>query len=332
MTSVDKNRLDWVDQAKGLTMIIVIYLHCTTAVYAHIGLASFHMPLFFFLSGFFLFRKSRNFADYIRLKFNSLIIPYFIFGAILATYSTVLDIYRGEESMPGLRYIGLLVNARHAPFYGSLWFLLSLFCVELILFILHKNIASDVWRLIVSMLFGIAGALIMAFHQEGIIWSLDITLTCIVFTELGYLMFPFLSKYHPSLKILIAMLVACGVFAGLNYGISGMTVDLYSCRIGNIVLFYIAAILGVMSICLISKRIKMGGVIFVGKNSLLYYCLQFLLLTPVNKLLMSIGGENKVFYAISPIIATVSIILFLVPVIRFINRRLPWTIGKISVR
>lgn len=72
--------------------------------------------------------------------------------------------------------------------------------------------------------------------------------------------------------------------------------------------------------------------ILIGKNSLLYYCLQFLLLIPVNKLLRSIGGDDKVFNVISPIIATVLIILILVPVIRFINRRLPWTIGKTAVR
>lgn len=259
MKPVDKNRLDWVDQAKGLTMIIVIYLHCTTAVFAHIGLASFHMPLFFFLSGFFLFNKSRNFSDYIKSKFNSLIIPYFIFGIILATYSTILDLYRGEESMPGLRYIGLLVNTRHAPFYGSLWFLLSLFCVELILFPLHKFIVIDKWRLMISMLIGIAGGLVMNFHHEGILWSLDITLTCIVFTELGYLMFPILSKYNPSPINIIGMLMVLGVFAGLNYRISGITVDLYSCRIGNIALFYLAALCGVVCMCLISKKIKLGG-------------------------------------------------------------------------
>lgn len=259
MITTATNRLDWVDQAKGLTMIMVIYLHCTTAVYAHIGMASFHMPLFFFLSGFFLFRKSQNFSDYIKSKFKSLIVPYMIFGAILASYSTILDLFRGDDAIPGLRYIGLLVNARHAPFYGSLWFLLSLFCVELILFVLHKAINKDIVRMVICILIGIAGALIVTLHSEGILWSLDITLTCVVFTELGYLMFPLLSKYNPSSIITVLIIAALILFAGLNYRVSGITVDLYSCRIGNILLFYLMTICGTIAICLISKHIKMGG-------------------------------------------------------------------------
>lgn len=72
--------------------------------------------------------------------------------------------------------------------------------------------------------------------------------------------------------------------------------------------------------------------IFIGKNSLLYYCLQFLLLIPVNKAMSFIGGDNSVFKIFAPVIATGLIIMILAPFIGFINRRLSWTIGKTATR
>ena len=52
-----KKRIDWVDVAKGIAMILVIVVHAEehfmpgTLVSTKIPIYTFHMPLFFFMSG-----------------------------------------------------------------------------------------------------------------------------------------------------------------------------------------------------------------------------------------------------------------------------------------
>lgn len=59
-----KERISWIDMAKGYGTLLVIY--------AHLGvdslwswMYSFHLPLFFFLSGY-VFHGQKRFSDFIR--------------------------------------------------------------------------------------------------------------------------------------------------------------------------------------------------------------------------------------------------------------------------
>lgn len=47
-------RIEYIDIARGMAMLLVILGHCFTSVDATLNkfILSFHMPLFFFLSGF----------------------------------------------------------------------------------------------------------------------------------------------------------------------------------------------------------------------------------------------------------------------------------------
>lgn len=124
-----------VDVAKGIGIVLVVLAHCCGGALLSNVINSFHMPLFFCLSGLFLFRKNESFRDFINKKAKSLLFPCLIFGILLSTYSTTLDYVRGESEIPlGLRYVGLFINTRHNPYPGSLWFFLALFLVELMLY------------------------------------------------------------------------------------------------------------------------------------------------------------------------------------------------------
>jgi fucose 4-O-acetylase-like acetyltransferase len=93
-------RTDWVDYAKGIGIILVVYAHLLSSGY-HGGLAinthffllsdsiiySFHMPLFFFLSGLFA-RQSymkRGVKTFFLSKIKILGYPYLIWSCIQAT-------------------------------------------------------------------------------------------------------------------------------------------------------------------------------------------------------------------------------------------------------
>ena len=49
------NRIDWIDVAKGLAIILVVAGHAGFPILVEGAIYSFHMPLFFMTSGFVLF-------------------------------------------------------------------------------------------------------------------------------------------------------------------------------------------------------------------------------------------------------------------------------------
>ena len=74
-----RQRIDWIDTAKGLCMILVIVGH-TPALRqpdAQFHFFSFHMPAFFFLTGYMARRPDtwQGFARRVRKDFVALIVP-----------------------------------------------------------------------------------------------------------------------------------------------------------------------------------------------------------------------------------------------------------------
>lgn len=89
---------------------------------------SFHMPLFFFISGFLSFYSKTDGYDLILKRFNSLIIPFFIWSII---YFFCKDDFN-------LNFINYLIEIVKVP-DKSLWFLWALFFCYLLLFVVKKT-------------------------------------------------------------------------------------------------------------------------------------------------------------------------------------------------
>lgn len=137
-----RNRIEWVDIAKGIGIILVVLGHVfaayarqnpTSNVLNEIWFKSiytFHMPLFFFISGLFVNSwLKRSFRLALKQKIQRLVIPYLFWGIVslifLEVYSGKIDLYRFLE----LIYRPVFV----------LWFVYSLFIIYL-LFYLMKNL------------------------------------------------------------------------------------------------------------------------------------------------------------------------------------------------
>lgn len=130
MDNIKKVRVDWIDTLK-LLGIFYIYL-------GHLGkdagklypfVFSFHVPLFFFISGLFFKIPENNseVARRIKISFTRIILPYFVFSIIgLIVYSLRWDysIERIYESS-----INVLLGIRNQVPLASLWFLPCLFVV-----------------------------------------------------------------------------------------------------------------------------------------------------------------------------------------------------------
>ena len=88
-------RIDWIDTGKGFGIILVVFGHVIrglvhgqlwmwspTSFFINGWIYAFHMPLFFFISGLFLFRAAE--------KLQTLAYPYFVWSVITLTIKTPL--------------------------------------------------------------------------------------------------------------------------------------------------------------------------------------------------------------------------------------------------
>ena len=65
-----------VDLLKGFGILTVVAGHCNFPMLLWVDPYSFHMPLFFFISGFFL-NLERPYLSFVRQKANSLLVPFY---------------------------------------------------------------------------------------------------------------------------------------------------------------------------------------------------------------------------------------------------------------
>lgn len=315
------------DVLRGLAIILVVLGHSCATLTERIVICSFHMPLFFFISGLFLFHKEEPFGAFFKKKVKSLLVPLLAFGVILSTYSIILGYVTGRPLPIFAKYIGILFNTRHGDYGGSLWFFPSLFLVEMLLFIIYKTFSSNYLILFFSIVCAVVGVLVNQQIGQGLPWSLDISLLCVFFTALGYVLKDWIWKEHHVMSYMFT-LVFFVISIYYNYLHIGSSVDLYSCRIGNPVLFYISAICGIYLTIGVSnilcKRIDlMGLVLFYGQNSLIVYALHipFLLVINLSLRWIPIGW-------VAGILQTIIILLIQIPLINLVNSKFRWMTGK----
>lgn len=149
------NRFHWVDVARGLAMLCVILGHMGFDN-LNIFIFSFHMPLFFLLSGYF--QKKQEPMLFIKKKAKSLLVPYLFtgIGLILATQlnNTAKIILHKDDALSAsylliewLKAICLGSGSRvdflwikSDVFIGATWFLLALFFAQVIVnLLIDKN-------------------------------------------------------------------------------------------------------------------------------------------------------------------------------------------------
>lgn len=132
-------RENWIDLAKSIAIYAVVLGHVVTSQDARwvqqvtSVLVVFHVPLFFFISGYLHKNKEISFKVYVIKNLRSLIVPYIFFN--LASASILWKLQSAETFWSGGH--DFLLGYGHA-FAGPAWFLMTLFMLKIIYFWLSK--------------------------------------------------------------------------------------------------------------------------------------------------------------------------------------------------
>ena len=133
-------RIEWIDIARGIGIVLVVYGHAIRGqISAHLYPASaaiklqdaliysFHMPLFFFLSGLFIGKKSAANVQFFKSRMLLIAYPYIIWSII----QSILNIFAKDLVNSPIESVQIL-QILWIPI-GQFWFLYALLICQLLL-------------------------------------------------------------------------------------------------------------------------------------------------------------------------------------------------------
>lgn len=256
-------RYEWVDIAKFIGLFLMILGHkelldtrSTNVIF------SFHMPLFFILSG--MLHKDYDFKTALRKVWYSLLRPFLIIAASWCLIFTLLNL-RHEHDTESVRWlIGHFVGTFICPgktfmSYGSfccyIWFLLALALIKLI-----ASMVKEKKQWLIAPFVSLAIFIVIYKNSIVLPLAIDSALLAFPFYAIGYGLNEVLlyKKYNKVLCWTIPILLfVITITISKQNGI----VDINNCRFGNNILyFYLFGTIGTLAVIGFSK-------LFVSKSS-----------------------------------------------------------------
>ncbi|NMM95243.1 acyltransferase family protein [Bifidobacterium oedipodis] len=169
-----QQRIQWIDIARALAMFLVFFGHLGETWFPLLqpaldAIYTFHMPLFFLLSGLF-FKPGVRLSDLARKRARTLLIPYYVFS-VLALISPVVKLLqpslyaeagKSTTTNPLHEILSIVLSQGNS----GLWFLWSLFVALLALWlILRLTKGNRIAQLIVLLL-----CLATDYATAGAVW------------------------------------------------------------------------------------------------------------------------------------------------------------------
>jgi fucose 4-O-acetylase-like acetyltransferase len=180
-SDLTKVRIDWVDYAKGLGIVLVVIGHTlrgemTSAKGSDLFVAhqidawiyAFHMPLFFFLSGLFA-RSLRNKTpqDFFNSRWTILVHPYLLWSLIIHGTRTIA----GMTDLSWPQFLANFWKVSYEPI-GIFWFLYVLCLISSLYYLLFSNpwikTLNRSWVLVISTIASYSAYLIF---KDAIAWE-----------------------------------------------------------------------------------------------------------------------------------------------------------------
>lgn len=240
---MSRERIQWIDNEKGFILLGVCLGHIGFSWNIFPYISTFHMAAFFFLSGM-LFNPNREWGEFVQAKCKNLLLPYVALSLLFLFISPPL--YQYSVHYPGSEwqnqiasmltdnqylhsffvqiqiYLLDIINGHSAPYVGALWFIYTLFQLNIlwffpVLWISKNKYSSYILSVVALGCFMFGWWLYMkAIH---IPFKIDIAITSSAFFIGGFVfnkLIPFVSKFSYR-SLILPILGLTGVY---YYGVS----------------------------------------------------------------------------------------------------------------
>lgn len=270
-------RMEWIDCVKGLAIIFVVLGHIDMGEHFLCSwIYSFHVPLFFMISGILLAvsqekNESTAVSIFLLKKAKQLLYPYAVFSLLAVFYLAVRGLW--DDLIPAVKDT-LCLNG-----YSTLWFLPALFFSECIFTLIRRSKIPDMAGAALLFLLTV----LLSFCNNGVTESL--------YTGTGYILLNLFNRvciaslfllagYHGYLLSQKSTRLSPGVWIVIGAALFSVNlilsringwVDLHFSKVNNPFLYYIFAFTGCLSaILLVRLCIRRNRILeYFGKNSLI---------------------------------------------------------------
>lgn len=281
---------------------------------------SFHMPLFFVLSGYLY--KKRSMVDELKKCFRSLYLPYFIYVSLLYAYSLL---HFGDEfSMKRILLLAIGALENTSSVYGHLWFLVCLASIRLMIALLTKYCSLSL-----SIVFAMMTSVVCADNLQ--VLSIDVFQIKTAILCIPFFLFGMIARKYDILSALknleyerYGFIVMSLLFIGI-YSLGNGEVDVFNNITGHsLMVFYMNAIL-------LSFILMYGSCVFLNRSFKVVTSLSggTLLVLAFHKFLIGKSAEVLGIHGACGglVLSVIVVLLFYYPVL-MTNKIAPWLLGR----
>ncbi len=278
---------------------------------------SFHMPLFFFLSGYV--HKDKPFWEFLKSKVKTLYIPYVLFSLASWLYYWTRHIRYERYSLIESHVTKLSSIITGTAYNGGnnpIWFLPCILLVSVAFLLLNQKITKPFVKNLIILKMSLSGYLLSVFIVKMFFYA-DVAFTGVVFYFLGYFVkqkgyLEYISQLRKGIIYLGILLLGLLhiITAYLNIHIALISrVNMAGNLLGNYFLFYGAALLGIAAFLIISYRIQYIQLLnYCGMNTLVILGAHKPLLLELNTIFLKYMDTGSLIYGIYRQFACYSII------------------------
>lgn len=269
-------RIVFIDLVKGICILLVVASHIG-GIFDEMDqyhmIASFRMPLYFFITGIFFKSYEGLFGFFIR-KVNKLLIPFAVFyvGGWIGKWLVATLISGVFQKTPQLSDL-LVIFEKHTliDYNPPIWFLVALFNCSLLFYVVHFLRHRMKLMLLLACAIGVVGFTLGKLRIELPLY-IDVAMTALPFYAMGFWIRRFNFFLQPSrFDKYIPLIIPITLFVLYEFAsVPGMRTNHYS---GNIVQFYVAGTAGILTIMLIGKFFRSAPIIsYLGRYSVITLC------------------------------------------------------------
>ncbi len=316
-------RVEFLDVAKFIGLVLVLFCHIPYPEgNFHIWVYSFHMPLFFFISGVFFSPEKFTVVKSV----VKLLVPFVLFNLIACLISFLIgSIFSGSFKLPMLHWNAML----HGGYpIGSSWFLLSLCIIRVFIGLLLKW--SNNFVLIGLSLLVMALFLLTQDDKTWSVLSIGPSVLGLPFYLTGFYMkdavvdIRHFNKWYMSVAAVVLSILA------LYNGQVGIHATDYG---RNILLFFVFGVVGTLAVISLSAWIHLPRrlVAVFMDGALFFICMHTLIFEYLILCWNKVSGDFSGNTLTEKIVFTILTFAVSFPIIIFLLRHAPFMLGKSKV-
>lgn len=328
-----QGRIAWIDSLKGLAILFVVMGHLCQRQEVIDYIYSFHVMLFFLISGSFLdLRKYPHYKTFLLSRIRQLYVPYvLLFVASFTIWLLVERHFRPDSPPWSEAIIGLFYGTGKYLFAGgSVWFLAALFSLENLVYFCLR-LPNDALRYGSLAAAFVAGILLADYYVLPL--SLNNALLVIPFFAVGYL----LRDKIRALSLWKTTAAAIAIIAlGLSVVLSGtVRIDISSLIVSNYWLYLTVPFTGIAGWALLAY--VMGDrtplLQWLGRNTLPilgFHAFVYRVVATVAAKAVGIDQLALRSNIFTCLLLLVVVMVALYPFIRVWGVVYPWILGKLD--